>query len=210
MIRIALSVEGYTEDEFCRQVLAPYLRLFGKEITPIIVTTSREACGTKHKGGCINLSRVSNEIEKLLHHFDYVTTFYDYYGFMNPSKLSICDLEIAIAKEVNYPRTLIPYIQQYEFETLLFADEDYYESYFSDSKAKTEISNIVSSCGGVEHINNSPETAPSKRIIKLFNNYAETYDKVFHGPGIANDIGLSKIKSQCPRFNDWLEKLVKL
>ncbi len=30
MIRVAISVEGQTEDEFCKQVLAPYFRNYNE------------------------------------------------------------------------------------------------------------------------------------------------------------------------------------
>lgn len=81
MTRVAISVEGQTEDEFCKQTLASYFRAFDVELKSIIVATKREKCGAKHKGGCINLDRIKHEIQKLLPHFDYVTTFYDLYGF---------------------------------------------------------------------------------------------------------------------------------
>ncbi|MEN8221409.1 MAG: DUF4276 family protein [Pseudomonadota bacterium] len=81
MIRIAISVEGQTEDEFCKRILAPYFMNKDIDISPIIVTTKRQKCGIKHKGGCLNLNRVKSEISKLLPNFDYVTTFYDLYGF---------------------------------------------------------------------------------------------------------------------------------
>ena len=80
MIRVAISVEGQTEDEFCKQILSPHFLLKEILLIPIIVTTKREKCGVKHKGGCINLDRVKSEITKLLSSFDYVTTFYDLYG----------------------------------------------------------------------------------------------------------------------------------
>jgi len=81
MIRVAISVEGQTEDEFCKQVLVPYFRNHNIELISIIITTKRRKCGTKHKGGCINLDRVQSELTKILPNFDYVTTFYDLYGF---------------------------------------------------------------------------------------------------------------------------------
>jgi hypothetical protein len=39
MIRVAISVEGQTEDEFCKQILAPYFFQKGIQLFPIIITT---------------------------------------------------------------------------------------------------------------------------------------------------------------------------
>jgi len=209
MIRIAISVEGQTEDEFCKQVLQPYFRNKNIELTPVIVTTKRRNCGIKHRGGCINLDRIKSEITKLLSSFDYVTTFYDLYGFEIAGTFTANELEIKIDNLFSNDRRLISYIQQYEFETLLFSEPSYYGEYFQAS-AKIDIEQIISSCGGVENINNSRETAPSKRIDKFFNKYDEKYDKVFHGASIADDIGLGIIKQECPRFAQWLSKIESL
>lgn len=209
MIRVAISVEGQTEDEFCKQVLQPYFRNMNIELTPVIVTTKRRNCAIKYKGGCINLDRIKSEITKLLPSFDYVTTFYDLYGFDIAGTFTADELEIKIDNLFSNDRRLISYIQQYEFETLLFSEPSYYGEYFQAS-AKIDIEEIINSCGGVESINNSRETAPSKRIDKFFNKYDEKYDKVFHGASIADDIGLDIIKEECPRFAQWLSKIESL
>lgn len=209
MIRIAISVEGQTEDEFCKQVLQSYFRSKDIELTPVIVTTKRRNCGIKYKGGCINLDRIKSEITKLLPNFDYVTTFYDLYGFDITGTFTADELETKINDLFSGDRRLLPYIQKYEFETLLFSKPSYYAEYFQAS-AKVDIEQIISSCGGVENINNSKETAPSKRIDKFFDKYDEQYDKVFHGASIADDIGLDIIKHECPRFAQWLTNIEAL
>jgi len=210
MIRVAISVEGQTEDEFCKQVLVPYFRDYDIELVSIIVATKRKKCGVKHKGGCINLDRIKSELIKILPNFDYVTTFYDLYGFDIEGQYTADELEIKIHERLDNNQKLIPYIQKYEFETLLFSEASYYEDYFNDENAKTEIENIVNSCGGVENINNSRETAPSKRIDKFFDKYDERYDKVFHGASIADDIGLNIILDKCDRFREWINTIQNL
>lgn len=54
-----------------------------------------------------------------------------------------------------------------------------------------------------EMINNSPETAPSKRLIDAI----PDYDKIVFGNCVVMDIGLEKIREKCPLFNEWVEKL---
>lgn len=210
MIRVAISVEGQTEDEFCKQILTPYFRTFDIELQPVIVTTKREKCGTKHKGGCINLDRIKSEIQKLLPAFDYVTTFYDLYGFDIEETVGADELESKIHQLFDRNYKLIPYVQKYEFETLLFSKPEYYEVYFGQESARVDIETIIASCGGVEKINNSVLTAPSKRIEAFFEKYSEQYDKKFHGPSIVDDIGLTEIMNKCNRFKTWIEKIQAL
>ena len=210
MIRVAISVEGQSEDEFCKKILAPYFQERRIQLTPIIVTSKREKCGVKHKGGCINLDRVKSEVSKLLSGFDYVTTFYDLYGFGKVDDISADELEEKM-RELFKNTKFIPYIQQYEFETLLFSKPLYYGNYFDNPQATLDIEKIISSCGGnIEDINNSKETAPSKRMMKFFDDYDEDFDKVFHGYSIIEEIGLQKVLEQSPRFSKWIEKIESL
>jgi len=210
MIRIAISVEGQTEEAFVKSLLVPYFRQCGIEMIPVIVTTSKDRCGTKHKGGCITLERVKNEIEKLLHSFDYVTTFYDFYGFQNRPTDSVDELEKRIYNLFDN-RKVISYVQQYEFETLLFCDPGYYQEYFGESTISDEMKKILAIFqDDVEKINDSPQTAPSKRIEALFEKIGERYDKVFYGEAIASDIGLEVIRKKARRFNAWIEKIKSL
>lgn len=209
MTRVAISVEGQTEDEFCKKVLAPFLEQKGVEITPVIITTKRCSSGIKHKGGCVSLARIKEEISKLLPSFDYVTTFYDLYGFKITGSFTAKDLEQKIY-DLFTSHKLIPYIQQYEFETLVFSKPSYFSEYFESSDPEEKIKTIIKECGGVENINNSTETAPSKRIAEIFQAQKELYDKVFHGPEIIEEVGLEAIMAECPRFKAWIEKIQNL
>jgi hypothetical protein len=210
MIRVALSVEGPTEREFCQYVLTPYFYKLGIDMTPIVITTSKEKCGRKHKGGCINIDRIKNEITKLLVSFDFVSTFYDFYGFKGINEqTSIEDLEKELY-ELFESQKFMPYIQKYEFETLLFSKPEYYTEYFGDDKLSTQMQTIIDEFKDIENINNSRETAPSKRIEKLFGIYDEKYNKVFYGSAILQDIGLEKVRSEAKRFSEWMKKIENL
>jgi hypothetical protein len=210
MIRVGISVEGQTEMEFCKKVLTPFLRNYDIELTPIVVATSRDKCGTKRKGGCINIDRIKSEVTKLLHNFDYVTTMYDFYGFDDRPTDDIDELE-KIIYELFENANFIPYVQQYEFETLLFSKPEYYEEYFGDSRITEKMKQIIAEFqDDIEKINDSPQTAPSKRLEQLFDEVGESYDKVLHGEGIAGDIGIESIRVEAKRFNEWVEKIIKL
>ncbi len=208
MIRIAISVEGQTEYEFCNKVLTPYFRSHNIEMTPIIVMTSKDKCGRKHKGGCININRIKNEIHKLLPNFDYVTTFYDFYGFSDRPCDDVNELETKIYELFN-DKKFIPYIQKYEFETLLFSKPRVFTDYFGDNSIENKIMQDVNQYIDIECINDSPDTAPHKRLENYFPE-DEKYDKVFHGEGFAYDIGLETMRANAKRFNQWIEKIVNL
>lgn len=210
MIRVAISVEGQSEEAFVKSLLIPFFRKCNIELIPIIVTTSKDNCGRKHKGGCINTDRIKNEIKRLLPSFDYVTTFYDFYGFKNRNTDSIDELEKELFELFNNSK-FIPYIQKYEFETLLFSKPEYFSEYFLEDTITNEMKKIISEFNNnIEDINDSPTTAPSKRIENLFKMINEKYDKVFYGEAILSDIGLEVIRQKAKRFNAWIEKIKSL
>ncbi len=213
--RIAISVEGKTEEAFVKKVLSKHLEQFHIYITPITIETSRDANGKKHTGGSIYLDRVVKDISKLQKNYSYVTTFYDFYGFENPNNYTVDELEAEIHKKFDNSIKIVPYIQKYEFETLLFAKPSYFKDYFNNIEVEKEINSILSKFNNkIENINNSKETAPSKRIQEIFEIYGKnnnkTYNKVLHGIDIIEKIGIDHLKKSLPRFKNWLEKIEKL
>ena len=56
----------------------------------------------------------------------------------------------------------------------------------------------------MEHVNNSEQTAPSKRIKRIFGSYQKTID----GISVAQAIGIETMMNRCPHFERWVEKLV--
>ncbi len=208
-MRLAISVEGQTEEAFFKKNIVPYFLQYDIYTDIIIVTTSKDRCGRKNRGGCINIDRVKNEVKKLLNSYDYVTTFYDFYGFSNRSTDDIDELETMIYTLFNNQK-FIPYIQKYEFETLLFSNPKYFTDYFGNDRVEKEMTKIIGDYQDIELINDSIQTAPSKRIEKMFELEDERYNKVLYGEGIATDIGLSKIRQEAKRFNSWIDKIVSL
>jgi len=192
MVRIGVSVEGATEREFIKNVLAPHF--IGQNI---------EIRGIDIRGN-VSIPRVRSEIQKILFNFDIVTTLYDYYGFKDSQNLSLDDIQGAIAEGIDPDRArwFVPYLQQYEFEALLFSSPQNLVDEFGDNKL-SEIEAILQECGEPENINNNRDTCPSRRLKGLFSGY----DKVFHGSAICSQIGLGRIREKCARFNGWLEEI---
>ena len=158
--------------------------------------------------GNISIDRVSKKLNSLVDNYDFVTTLYDFYGF---GKRGLEDdetketLEKKIKESIksNQQHKIIPYIQMYEFEALLFSDAEIMAK--SLNVSQNWIDNILNEFNDLEGINNSKETAPSKRIEK----HAK-YIKTQHAPKILQEIGLLKIREKCQGFNAWLKQLESL
>ena len=194
MKRLGISVEGATEREFIHLVLRPHLAKYQLSVTAIDIK------------GNVSLDRIKGVLPALLGSHDYVTTFYDYYGFKKRESRSVIELEKAIGKLAE-TTLLIPYIQQYEFEALIFAvPESAVEWLEGKTPQLTEMQNAVQKAGSPEKVNDSRETSPSHRLTKLFPHY----DKKLHGSEIIDLAGLDAVRSKCPRFNTWVSKLESL
>ena len=79
MIRLAISVEGKTEEEFVKVVLAEHLRAKGVEPQPVLIGT----------GGNVTVQRLTSDMAKLYWSFDAVTSLVDFYGFRGKADRSV-------------------------------------------------------------------------------------------------------------------------
>jgi hypothetical protein len=102
-----------------------------------------------------------------------------------------------------HPERFIPYVLMHEFEGLLFSDCEGFARGIGRPDLVGPLSAIRSGFATPEHINDSPDTAPSKRIEKLI----PGYQKPFVGNLAAIEIGLEAIRNECPHFKEWLERL---
>ena len=199
MIRLAVVVEGETEEEFVKRVLAPHLWARGVEATPHLL------------GGNVTVERLASEMSSVFWSYDRVTSFVDFYGFRNKEQLSREDLETRIRDQVNRnirrswdQSRVVPYVQQYEFEGLLFSDVTAFGKLLDRPLDLVEkLREIRSSFRTPEEINDNKATCPSKRIESLMPNYQKRVD----GPFLAATMGLSAIRTECPRFALWIERL---
>jgi len=212
LIRLAISAEGPTEREFCREIIRPHLLDRHIDATPIVVTTKKVIDGPNHKGGSISIDRIRNEVRELVHSFDYVTTLYDFYGFIGRQERETADQLCArIAAALENPRNFIPYLQVYEFEALIFSEPAVVGSFLESEAVGIDLRRAVDESGSPERVNDSPETSPAKRLTESFSGHLRTrYDKTYHGPLLALEIGLPAMRASCPRFASWLARLETL
>lgn len=212
MSRVLVFVEGQTEETFVRDLLVPYFSRLGIYLTPILAQTS-----PGHKGGIVSYGKVKHQLTRLCRQDQgaYVTTMMDYYGLPNDfpglagrvadAHEQVMRLELALQQDIDAPN-FIPNLMLHEFEALLFSAPEKIAEWLDDQALLAPMAAIRGAFATPEHINNSPQTAPSKRILALVPHYKKTVD----GPLIAEDIGLDAIRAQCPHFNNWIERLLAL
>ena len=219
-VRLHFIVEGQTEETFVNQTLGPHLGNLSIWVKARCVMTSRRH-GVKHRGGIVSYTQAKNDINAWMmedqNEDARFTTMFDLYGLpadfpsyedavkaRNPYD-RVRALEHALKEDIPDPR-FIPYLQLYEFETLLFSDPQKLDSQFYDRSG--EIGNLVEMASGFEspeHINDGIDTAPSKRITDAIPEYGKM--KASAGPIVAEKLGLPALRSKCEHFGEWIGKL---
>lgn len=200
MVRLAISVEGATEERFIKIVMVPYLQ--NRRIYAVPIQLGRI-------GGNVSLPRIKKDLNHLASSFDKVTTLYDFYGFLGKAgDENKASLEQKIMNCVAVPLRgrIIPYIQMYEFEGILFSSPEAIENNIHQTGLADWANGVLQQFDDdPEKINDSSQTAPSKRLLN------ETkYIKTVHGPDIAKEIGLTVLREKCTGFREWINKLENL
>lgn len=216
MTRVYLLVEGQTEEAFVRELLEPHYARLGLYLTPIIARTS-----PGHKGGVVSYAKIKPQLQRLCSQDGgvHVSTMFDLYalppdfpGKADPAytandsgqhKASF--LEVRLAEDIDRAN-FIPNLMVHEFEALLFVEPRKFAEWTDLKRAVINLGEQARMYETPEDINDSPESAPSKRILKAM----PSYQKTFHGPLIACEIGLDAMRKVCPHFNEWLVKLETL
>ncbi len=210
MVRIGVIVEGYTEMDFIKFVLGPYLLPKNVHMIPRVIGRGVGRNG----GGNVTVNRLVNDMSRFYKQHGAVTSLVDFYGFKGKENKDVDELEAHLMEKIRerighrlYESRAVPYVQKYEFEALLFSDIDAFSSVLSVSDESIELlSAVVASFDNPEEINDNYETAPSKRIMDIISKY----HKRNHGPSVAGKIGIDRIRSKCPRFDKWVETLEAL
>jgi len=213
MTRVHVFVEGQSEETFVSEILQQHFSRIRIYLNPILVRT-----GKKGKGGISTYGKIQWQIkQKCKEDRDaYVTTMLDVYGLPKdfPGKaeaLKLADildrvrsLEAAFSEDIGHKR-FIPNLLMHEFEALLFSAPSAFAEWFGEATAQ-KLQEERQGFTTPEHIDDDPETAPSKRILRV----CPGYQKPLHGSLIALEIGLDHIRKECNHFNQWLDKLEKL
>lgn len=162
-VTLGISVEGQTEAYFAKYVLGRYLAKHNIKLgEPIIL------------GGNVTPARVTSTLSLLSEEYDYATSLYDFYGFQGKEENDTLETllkRLYADSNICYKKNVYIYLQKYEYEALLFSNLDVMCNYFYDSEAdknhckKKFVDNLKGK--KPEDVNDSIQTAPSKRIRKF-------------------------------------------
>ena len=228
MTRLLVHVEGQTEETFVKELLAPHL--LGRGYSLVAARLIGSARGRGRRGGIRSWPAARRDIVNHLREDPtcVATTMVDYYGMPQdgqaawPGRAYACTrepsqrsetVEAAIAADVGREmgesfdrRRFIPYVVMHEFEALLFSDCDGFARGVGRPDLGSSFQAILNHCGTPEEIDDSPNSAPSKRIEKIL----PAYQKPLHGNLAALELGLRAMRVACRGFRNWLERLESL
>ena len=221
MPQLMVHVEGQTEESFVNKVLAPHLCDHGYTgVSARLLGNTRQR---SRRGGIRRWHLVRDGITSHLKADEglLVTTMVDYYGLPTtwpgrakapalPFPDSAGSVEREILDDVSGElgdsfdrRRFIPYVVMHEFEGLLFSDPEGFGRSIGKGDLTPSFQAIRNEFDTPEQINDSPDTAPSKRVLDL----VPGYQQPLLGTLAAQDIGLDAIRRECPQFSDWIERL---
>lgn len=221
-VEVVVIAEGQTEERFIKHLVAPALRPLNIFVKPQLLNTSQDA-----RGGAVSFERLKFNARNTLRQNPHVvlTTFLDLYGLdtsfpgfdeaKNKSDLGsrVSHLNTALTREiVSYvgcrPERFIAHIQPHEFEGLLFSDPAALAQTEPEwQRSLPKLKEVRAAFETPEHINNSYETKPSRRLEQLLK---PVYKKTRHGPLAAEHVGLATMERECPHFCGWMKSLRSL
>lgn len=228
MKRLLVHVEGQTEENFVNEILGPHLQHHGYSLASARLMGN--ARRRHERGGIRGWPEAKRGIVRHLREDtnSVSTTMVDYYGLPQhgnkkwpgraaanraPFAKKTAIVEDAIHRNLTLelgsdfqPSRFLPYVMMHEFEAMLFSDCTLFAEGIGRPKLELKFQNIADTYGEPEKIDDTPAGAPSKRIERLVNNY----EKPIMGILAILEIGLEKIRTACPHFNDWLTQLEQL
>ena len=100
-------------------------------------------------------------------------------------------------------RRFIAYVMMHEFEAMLFSDCESFGEGIGRPELAPRFQEIRGQFASPEEIDDSPDTAPSRRVVDL----VPRYQKPLMGKLAVLKIGLDSIRTECPNFRAWIERL---
>lgn len=227
MQRLLVHVEGQTEETFVNEVLRTHLvKGFGyADVSARLLGNSRLR---SRRGGIKGWNTVRREILRHLQQDREVvsTTMVDYYalpqsgpeawpGRAEAASLPFIEKAPSVERRLSTDiatslsgdgRRFIPFLVMHEYEGLLFSDSPRFAAAIGRPDLADGFQAIRDEFATPEEINDSPVTAPSKRVEQLI----PEYQKPLMGVQAAVAIGLDGIRSQCPHFDAWVRQLEEI
>jgi hypothetical protein len=221
MARLLIHVEGQTEENFVNDLLAPHLYALGYQgVSARLLGNARQR---SHRGGVRPWAGIAREIANHLKaDVDcFAAIMVDYYGMPTdwPGRTTatrlpvpgnaqsiqsalLGDISLRMGSQFN-PLRFIPCVLLHEYEALLFTDCNLLAATINQPQFASALQSIRDGFATPEHINDSPQTAPSKQLLALYPGYQKTID----GVQAAKAIGLARIRQVCVHFDAWVKEL---
>lgn len=225
MERLLVHVEGQTEETFVNEILRDHLVSKGfQSVSARIIGNARLR---RRRGGIRSWPPVRRDIMNHLMEDSgcVATTMVDFYGLPQtgpdawpgraqatfgtaPDKASrveealLNDLTNQMSGDFDR-RRFVPFVLMHEFEGLLFSDCGAFGRAIGWPDLESDFQEVRNGFPTPEDINDSPQTHPSKRVEAL----VPGYEKPLFGILGALEIGLAKLRAECPHFNHWMERL---
>lgn len=223
MPRLLIHVEGETEESFVNELIAPHLYQFGyAKVGARLLGNARMR---ERRGGIRSWQAVRKDIVRHLLEDGQAAsaTFVDFYALPAsgdgawPGRSAASTaafhhkaalVEDALKSDVAAVATsaanrFMPFVVMHEFEGLLFSDPTLLGAAIGREDLIDHFQAIRDEFGSPEEINDSPITAPSKRILAAI----PKYQKPLFGTIAALEIGLDRMRAECPLFNSWIQQL---
>lgn len=225
MTRLLVHVEGQTEETFVEELLRPHL--LGKGFSLVSAKLMGNARLRENRGGVKPWPSVREDIARhlLTDRGCYSTSMVDYYALPQHGQqawpgrahantlahqhkarsvedATLRDIATYLNLNVHEVR-FVPYVVMHEFEALLFSECKLFANGIGRNSLAVEFQKIRDQFTSPEEINDSPLTAPSKRIEELI----PGYQKPLLGNLAALEIGLDRMRADCPQFANWLNRL---
>ncbi|MDO4888756.1 MAG: DUF4276 family protein [Actinomycetaceae bacterium] len=215
--RIALLVEGQTEEAFVNTLLAPSALSREVFLTPIVVKTSATPTGSRKGGG--GWKGYDSMLIELLRqpHWHRVGLMIDYYGYppgapgRDQRRFDTGNrrqLTEELTSHYGSPAAadrFHPLIVKHEFESLVLAAIDAGAGDgVMPGKALRSLRAAIKQAGAPEDVNDGASTSPSKRIEHAYPRYSKTLD----GIRLIEEVGLTAVLERCPVFNAWWQELL--
>jgi hypothetical protein len=225
MSRLLVHVEGETEETFVNEVLCEHL--YSKGFTQVSARIVGNARLRHRRGGIRGWDSVKRDIVRHLRSDASVfsTTMVDYYALPQtgvgawPGRAKAANMptaekaetvEAALNADIEaemggtfFPNRFIPFVMIHEFEGLLFSDCSAFSQAIGRPELEPAFQQVRQEFETPEDINDSPVTAPSKRVLEVI----PSYEKPLMGTLAIIGIGLRRIRQECPHFNNWLLRL---
>lgn len=214
---VNMLVEGITGHQFIGQVLKPYLMNFEVLVVPTIVKTRHTHRGTWERGGAPPYHIFKKRLTELLRNQTRTTTMmFDLYGlpddFPNQNvstgsapRTAAVDIQNGIRDDLGRPANFIPFVVRHEFEAFVFVSDTELPFIIGASgRQRLHFERVCSQFACPEDIDDSPVSAPSKRLVEIF----PDYNKVVHGIAAVKGIGMETIMERCPHLRAWVQRIV--